>query len=144
MKLTGPAVASPRAAGKYVVGMPMWMWTDPSPTTSGPISASATAGGVTVTATAKVSTARWAMAPRSPATVPAPRTPLRRACRCRRTAATATKRPASDKPDGRYPGRRDVVDRRERPALGASGDFAETHETAWTAWVGEVQVLSTN
>ncbi|MFB8273612.1 ATP/GTP-binding protein [Streptomyces sp. NPDC055955] len=61
MKLLGPEIANPRAAGKYVVGMPTWMWVDESPTTFGPNTATATAGGVTVTATAKVSSIRWNM-----------------------------------------------------------------------------------
>ncbi|WP_460120339.1 hypothetical protein [Streptomyces phaeofaciens] len=55
MKLAGPDIASPRATGKYLVGMPMWMWVNQSATTYGPNTASASAGGVTVTATAKVS-----------------------------------------------------------------------------------------
>jgi len=61
MTLLGPDIASPRAAGEYIVGVPMWMWVDQSPTTYGPNSASATAGGVTVTATAKVSKIVWKM-----------------------------------------------------------------------------------
>ncbi len=36
MKLEGPAVASPRVAGTYVVGMPMWMWATPPRTPPGP------------------------------------------------------------------------------------------------------------
>ncbi|WP_327714027.1 ATP/GTP-binding protein [Streptomyces sp. NBC_00490] len=61
MKLAGPDVASPRAAGKYTVGVPVWMWVNQSATTYGPNSASATAGGVTVTATARVSKIVWQM-----------------------------------------------------------------------------------
>ncbi|WP_239014821.1 ATP/GTP-binding protein [Streptomyces sp. CdTB01] len=61
MTLIGPDIASPRAAGKYTVGVPMWMWVHQGATTYGPNTASATAGGVTVTATAKVSKIVWTM-----------------------------------------------------------------------------------
>ncbi|MFE7172601.1 ATP/GTP-binding protein [Streptomyces sp. NPDC057616] len=61
MKLVGPDIASPRPAGHYVVGMPMWMWVNQGPTTYGPATATATAGGVTVTATARVSAVNWSM-----------------------------------------------------------------------------------
>ncbi|MFC8520455.1 ATP/GTP-binding protein [Streptomyces sp. NPDC057257] len=61
MRLLGPDIASPRAAGKYTVGVPMWMWVNQSTTTYGPQSASASAGAVTVTATAKVSKIVWRM-----------------------------------------------------------------------------------
>lgn len=59
MELKGPDITSPHAAGKSLVGMPMWMWVRPGPTTYGP--ASASAGGMTVTATARVTAVRWAM-----------------------------------------------------------------------------------
>ncbi|MFD0501856.1 ATP/GTP-binding protein [Streptomyces chiangmaiensis] len=61
MTLLGPAIASPRAAGRYTVGVPMWMWVNQSATTYGPNTATASAGGVTVTATAKVSKIVWSM-----------------------------------------------------------------------------------
>ncbi|WP_327591501.1 ATP/GTP-binding protein [Streptomyces chartreusis] len=61
MKLSGPDIASPRPAGKYLVGVPMWLWVNPSPTTFGPNTTSASAGGVTVTATAKVTQIVWSM-----------------------------------------------------------------------------------
>jgi hypothetical protein len=61
MKLVGPDIASPRAAGKYIVGVPMWMWVNKSATTYGPNTTTATAGGVTVTATAKVTNIVWKM-----------------------------------------------------------------------------------
>ncbi|MFI5688388.1 ATP/GTP-binding protein [Streptomyces sp. NPDC051636] len=61
MLLTGPDIASPRAAGRYVVGMPMWMWVHQTATTYGPNTASASLAGVTVTATAKVSSINWDM-----------------------------------------------------------------------------------
>lgn len=74
MELKGPDIASPRAAGKYTVGVPMWMWVNRSATTYGPNTASASAGGVTVTATAKVSKIVWAMGDGVPVTCPGPGT----------------------------------------------------------------------
>ncbi|MET8808669.1 hypothetical protein [Streptomyces sp. NPDC004546] len=70
MFLTGPDVASPRAAGRYVVGMPMWLWVRPSPTTYGPNTASASLAGVTVTATAKVAQIDWQMGDGSSVSLP--------------------------------------------------------------------------
>ncbi|WP_314223642.1 ATP/GTP-binding protein [Streptomyces zaehneri] len=61
MTLLGPDIASPRAAGKYTVGVPMWLWVNQSATTYGPNTASATAGGITVSATAQVSKIVWTM-----------------------------------------------------------------------------------
>lgn len=62
MLLTGPDIdINPRPGGRGLVGMPVWMAADPSPTTWGPNTASATAGAVTVTATAKVSRVVWSM-----------------------------------------------------------------------------------
>ena len=74
MLLTGPDIASPRAAGKYIVGVPMWMWVNQSPTTFGPNSASATLAGVTVTAKAKVTKLDWTMGDGSAVTCNGPGT----------------------------------------------------------------------
>ncbi|WP_229713842.1 ATP/GTP-binding protein [Streptomyces fuscichromogenes] len=75
MTLLGPDIASPRAAGTYTVGVPMWMWVNQSVTTFGPNTASATAGGVTVTATAKVSKIVWSMGDGSSVACNGPGTP---------------------------------------------------------------------
>ncbi|MEU5075986.1 ATP/GTP-binding protein [Streptomyces asoensis] len=75
MKLAGPDVASPRPAGTYLVGMPMWMWVNQSPTTYGPNTASASVGGVTVTATANVSKIVWSMGDGTVVTCTGPGTP---------------------------------------------------------------------
>lgn len=75
MLLTGPDIASPRAAGRYVVGMPMWLWIRPSPTTYGPNTASASLAGVTVTATAKVTQINWRMGDGESVTCNGPGTP---------------------------------------------------------------------
>lgn len=60
MLLRGPRIGTaPRADGKGVVGMPVYMWTARGPDTYGPNTASASAGGTTVTATAEVSRIVW-------------------------------------------------------------------------------------
>ncbi|MYW55886.1 ATP/GTP-binding protein [Streptomyces sp. SID8376] len=75
MTLLGPDIASPRVAGKYTVGVPMWMWVNRSATTYGPNTASASAGGITVTATAKVSKIVWKMGDGASVTCNGPGTP---------------------------------------------------------------------
>lgn len=75
MTLLGPDIASPRAAGKYTVGVPMWMWVNQSATTFGPNTASASAGGITVTATAQVSKIVWSMGDGASVTCNGPGTP---------------------------------------------------------------------
>ncbi|MFF7321140.1 ATP/GTP-binding protein [Streptomyces albogriseolus] len=77
MTLLGPDIASPRATGRYTVGVPVWMWVNQGPTTYGPNTASASAGGVTVTATAKVSKIVWQMGDGSTVACAGPGTPYK-------------------------------------------------------------------
>lgn len=55
-------VPEPAAGRVGIIGMPTWMWVqNPSPTTLGPISRTASAGGFSVTATAKAKRIVWQM-----------------------------------------------------------------------------------
>ena len=55
-------VPEPRPGSVGIIGMPTWMWAqNPSQSTWGPVTKSASAGGYTVTATAKVARVLWAM-----------------------------------------------------------------------------------
>jgi hypothetical protein len=55
-------VPEPGPGKMGVVGMPVWMWVEnPSPTTYGPATITASAGGITVTLTAKVEKVEWNM-----------------------------------------------------------------------------------
>ena len=55
-------VPEPRAGSVGIIGMPTWMWAqNPSLSTWGPVTQSASAGGFTVTATARVDRVVWAM-----------------------------------------------------------------------------------
>lgn len=54
-------VPEPGAASVGLVGLPVWMWTEQTPNTWGPISRTANAGGITITATANVQRVVWNM-----------------------------------------------------------------------------------
>ncbi|MEU3795677.1 ATP/GTP-binding protein [Streptomyces fructofermentans] len=143
MTLLGPDVVSPRAAGRYTVGVPMWMWVNRSATTFGPNTASASAGGVTVTATAKVSKIVWEMGDGVSVTCNGPGTRYRPSegmaqsptcghvysktsagARKGKFAVTATSTWAIDWQGG-----------------GAAGQLTEVRQTTVQVGIGEVQVV---
>ncbi|MGW8863737.1 ATP/GTP-binding protein [[Kitasatospora] papulosa] len=146
MRLEPPKVASPRAAGTYVVGMPMWMWATPSATTFGPATATATAGGVTVTATAKVTRVRWAMGDGTTVTCRGPGTPYRqsRGKAMSPDCGHLYERPSYEQPGGRFQGTATATwtVTWTAPALNDGGTFTETRTTPFTAAVHEVQVVN--
>ncbi|MFF5938981.1 ATP/GTP-binding protein [Streptomyces sp. NPDC012508] len=146
MRLDGPAVASPRSAGTYVIGMPVWMWVTPSPNTFGPVTASATAGGVTVTATATVSSVRWDMGDGKAVTCAGPGTRYTpdRGKTMSPDCGHRYEHTSAGKPGERYKGRATATWTVEwsAPALGDAGTLTETRETTFTVRVVEVQVLN--
>ena len=58
-----------------LVGLPVWLWTSPTPQTFGPLAETASAGGVTITATARVDHVLWSMGDGATVTCSAPGTP---------------------------------------------------------------------
>ncbi|WP_233415879.1 ATP/GTP-binding protein [Streptomyces sp. N35] len=80
MLLEGVAIrTAPKAGTTGVVGVPAWFWSETSPTTTGPNTASASAGAVTVTATAKVTKVVWTTGDGSSVTCAGPGTPYKKA-----------------------------------------------------------------
>lgn len=147
IRLDGPTVASPRAAGKYLVGVPMWMHATPSTSTFGPATATATAGATTVTATAKVTSVVWDMGDTTTVTCTGPGTPYNAAYGksmspdCGHRYAHS----ANNQPDGRYHGSATstwTVTWKVVGGTGESGEFTETRTTPFSVSVGELQVLN--
>lgn len=68
-------VPEPKPGSIGLVGLPVWMWIDPTEQTWGPISRTASAGGISVTATAKVKTLDWSMGDDSTVSCASPGTP---------------------------------------------------------------------
>lgn len=146
MKLLGPKIASPRAAGKYTVGVPMWLWVDQGPTTFGPNTASATAGGVTVTATAKVSSVKWDMGDGAdPVTCNGPGTAykaeygMKESPDCGHLFRTAS----ADSSDGAFQGTATSTwtVTWQVNGGGGNGQFTEIRQTDFAVAVGELKVL---
>ncbi|MEW2425751.1 ATP/GTP-binding protein [Streptomyces nigra] len=142
MTLLGPDVASPRAAGTYTVGVPMWMWVKQSATTYGPNTASASAGGVTVSATAKVSKIVWEMGDGTSVTCAGPGTPYtssRGMARSPDCGHVYSKTSASA--GGRFAVTATSTWTIDWQGGGQAGQLTEVRQTDVQAAVGEVQVV---
>ncbi|WP_406368399.1 ATP/GTP-binding protein [Streptomyces sp. NBC_00647] len=145
MKLAGPEIASPRAAGTYIVGVPMWMWVHKGPTTYGPNTASATAGGVTVTATAKVTKIVWRMGDGSTVTCNGPGTRYTAfyGKQASPTCGHTYSRTSADQKGGKYPVAATAtwaVDWQVNGG-GGTGQFTEARQSQAQVAIGEVQVV---
>ncbi|GGV52566.1 hypothetical protein GCM10010245_82840 [Streptomyces spectabilis] len=145
MLLTGPDIASPRADGTYTVGVPMWMWVTPSPTTFGPNTAEASLAGVTVSATAKVSTIAWSMGDSATVTCTGPGTKYRAGygLSASPTCGHRYKTSSRDRSDGRFTGRAVATwtVRWHVTGGGEAGEFTEVRESGLSVSVGEMRVL---
>lgn len=143
MTLLGPDIASPRASGRYTVGVPMWMWIHQSATTYGPNTASASAGGITVTATAKVSKIVWAMGDGATVTCNGPGTPYTtsQAMAPSPTCGHLYTTTSADARSGRF-----LVTATSTWAIawqggGQAGQLTEVRHSTVPVTVGEVQVV---
>ncbi|MGW7410298.1 ATP/GTP-binding protein [Streptomyces sp. NPDC054833] len=147
MRLDGPDIASPRAAGRYTVGVPIWLWVRQTPTAYGPATATAGAGAVTVSATARVASIRWEMGDGTTVTCTGPGTLYQQSagmsdspdCGHRYTRAS------SDQPDQRFPLTATSTWTVTWQVTGGGADeggFTETRSTTVGVHVGEVQVLN--
>ncbi|WP_369228453.1 ATP/GTP-binding protein (plasmid) [Streptomyces sp. R39] len=143
MTLLGPDIASPRTAGTYTVGVPMWMWVNRSAETYGPNTATASAGGITVTATATVSKIVWRMGDGSSVTCSGPGTPYQASegmaesptcghVYAQTSAGTAT---------GTYPVSATSTWTIDWQGGGQSGRVTEVRQTNEQVAVGEIQVV---
>ncbi|MDQ1041863.1 ATP/GTP-binding protein [Streptomyces sp. V4I2] len=145
MKLIGPDIASPRAAGTYLVGVPMWMWVNQSPTTFGPNATSASAGGVTVTATAKVTKIVWAMGDGSTVTCNGAGTKYVASYGKQEspTCGHAYSRSSAPQPQGKYTVTATSTWTVDWQVAGGdeAGQFTETRQSQMQVGIGELQVV---
>ncbi|PWI05143.1 ATP/GTP-binding protein [Streptomyces sp. NWU339] len=143
MTLLGPDIASPRAAGKYTVGIPMWMWVNQSATTYGPNTASASAGGITVTATAKVSKIGWQMGDGASVTCNGPGTPYQASEGMAEspTCGHVYSKTSAGAQNGKFPVIATSTWTIDWQGGGAAGQLTEVRQTNVQVAIGEVQVV---
>ncbi|MDI3408347.1 ATP/GTP-binding protein [Streptomyces cavernicola] len=146
MKLVGPDIASPRATGKYTVGVPMWLWVNQGATTYGPNSATATAGSVTVTANAEVTDIEWNLGDGSDSVhCDGPGTPYKESYGMKESpdCGHLFRMPSKGEPDGKYQGTATATWTVEWQVNGGgeTGQFTEVRETDFAVSVGELKVL---
>ncbi|MGC0334947.1 hypothetical protein RKD23_008024 [Streptomyces sp. SAI-170] len=143
MLLLGPDIASPRAAGKYTVGVPMWMWVNQSATTYGPNSASASAGGITVTAVAKVSKIVWTMGDGASVTCNGPGTPYTSSQGMAQspTCGHVYSKTSAGAPSGRFPVTATSTWTVNWQGGGEAGQLTEVRQNNVDVAIGEVQVV---
>ncbi|MGA5437390.1 ATP/GTP-binding protein [Streptomyces cellulosae] len=143
MTLLGPDIASPRVAGKYTVGVPMWMWVNRSATTYGPNTASASAGGITVTATARVSKIVWKMGDGASVTCNGPGTPYTSSEGMAQspTCGHVYSKTSAGAQNGKFPVTATSTWTINWQGGGQAGQLTEVRQTNVQVAVGEVQVV---
>ncbi|MFD7708585.1 ATP/GTP-binding protein [Streptomyces sp. NPDC059786] len=143
MTLLGPDIASPRAAGTYTVGVPMWMWVNQSATTYGPNTASASAGGITVTAVAKVSKIVWQMGDGASVTCNGPGTAYQASDGMAQspTCGHVYSKTSAAARNGKYPLTATSTWTIDWQGGGAAGQLIQTRQTNVQVAIGELQVV---
>ncbi|MFJ5811115.1 ATP/GTP-binding protein [Streptomyces sp. NPDC093093] len=142
--LEGPDIGIvPRPDGTGLVGMPVWIWSNPGPSRTGPTSASASAGAVTVTATARVRTIVWSMG--DGATIPCagPGTPYEPTFGKdpSPTCGHMYTRTSAQAPGGRYPVTATSTWDIQREGAGQSGTLTASRASSTSLAIGELQVV---
>ncbi|KGM03928.1 ATP synthase [Cellulomonas cellasea DSM 20118] len=144
MQLVGPAIGitvPPDRLG--LVGVPVWLWTEVSPTTWGPNSATASVPGLSVTATAQVQEIRWDMGDGNAVVCPNAGTPWYEGGIESPTCDHIYEQPSVGQPDDAYTVTATSTWDVTWSGGGASGSLTLTRSSSTTVRIGELQVLVT-
>ncbi|MFG2894906.1 ATP/GTP-binding protein [Streptomyces sp. NPDC048248] len=145
MKLAGPDIGIvPKPGHNGLVGLPVWMWTEKTPETYGPNTASATAGAVTVTATARVSKIVWDMGDGHTVTCTSAGTPYEASYGKRRSpdCGYLYKRSSKDEPGQKYGVTATSTWTVDWNGAGQSGQMSQTRQSQAQITIGQLKVLN--
>jgi hypothetical protein len=144
MQLRGASVGvAPPPGAEGLVGVPVWMWTDVTPTTWGPNSATATVPGLSVTATAQASKIVWDMGDGTKVTCANPGTKYFAGGVASPSCGYVYKRSSADQPNDAYTVTATTTWVVTWTGGGTTGSLTVTRASTTTIRIGELQVLVT-
>lgn len=134
----------PKAGGKGLVGLPVWMWTTKGPETYGPNTATASTGAVTVTATAKVSQIVWDMGDGHQVTCTTAGTPYKASYGKQSSPDCGYRyhRSSKDEPGKKYPVTATATWSIDWRGGGQSGQLTQTRQSQTQVSIGQLKVLN--
>ena len=144
--LEGPRIGiAPPPGTTGLVGVPVWLWTEVTPTTWGPASATATVPGLSVTATARAQQIVWSMGDGTSVTCTDPGTPYSESWGGRQspTCGHIYSRSSAGQPEDRYPVTATTTWQVAWTSGGESGVLTVVRASTTTVSIGELQVLLT-
>lgn len=144
LELRGPAIGiAPPPGSTGLVGLPVWLWTDVTPSTWGPASATASVPGLSVTATARATRIVWDMGDGTKVTCRTPGTPYSTSYGGvpSPTCGHLYTRPSAGQPDDAYPVTATTTWEVSWSGGGASGVITVTRSSTTSVRIGELQVL---
>ena len=145
MRLTGPAIHLTIASDETgLVGVPVWLWTDVTPTTWGPNSATASVPGLSVTAYAQATQIVWDMGDGHTRVCPGPGTPYTEGAVESPTCDFVYERSSAGQPGDAYPVSATTTWQVTWSGGGTSGSLTLTRTSTTTVRIGELQVLVTS
>lgn len=142
--LSGPDIGlAPDPSKEGLVGLPVWMWTRISPSTWGPVSATASLPGVSVTATAKARRIVWTMGDGQRVTCDGPGTPYTRSegQTTSPTCGYVYTRSSAGQPEDAYTVTATTTWDIRWSGSGGSGQVTQTRASSVRVRIGELQVL---
>jgi len=145
MRLTGPAIRMTVAADQSgLVGVPVWLWTEVTPTTWGPNSATAAVPGLAITATAQATRIVWDMGDGHSATCANPGTPYYSGGIESPTCDYVYQASSAGEPGDAYTLTATATWEVTWTGGGTSGTLTVTRSSSATLRIGELQVLVTS
>lgn len=144
MRLAGPVIGIVPEPGKTgLVGLPVWMWTEVTPRTWGPLSVTASVPGLSVTATATAQRITWSMGDGRTVVCEGPGTPYedRFGGRSSPDCGHTYTRTSAREPDAAYTVTATTTWRVDWAGGGQRGELTVDRASTARLRIGELQVL---